>query len=122
MSMPGKRWSWNALHLASLHGHEAIVKMLLENGADVNAKGGNDSALQMASSKCHEAIVKMLLEHGADVNAPRGEDFSALNLAFSSFLSTLRKARQVYTTTRSRRHREVTINLLLDNGAGANAH
>jgi ankyrin repeat protein len=40
----------NALQAASLQGHEAIVKLLLEKGADVNAQGGHyGNALQAAS-------------------------------------------------------------------------
>src|SRR5277367_52980 len=42
----------NALKVASLEGHEAIVNFLLENGADVNAQGGEcGNALQAASYK-----------------------------------------------------------------------
>jgi ankyrin repeat protein len=53
----------NALQAASSGGHEAIVKLLLEKGADVNAQGGDyGNALQAASSEGHEAIVKLLLE------------------------------------------------------------
>ncbi|PWO15022.1 hypothetical protein PtrARCrB10_12117, partial [Pyrenophora tritici-repentis] len=50
--------------------HEAIVKLLLNKGADVNAQGGEyGNALQAASAGGHEAIVKLLLDKGAGVNA-----------------------------------------------------
>ncbi|KDR77836.1 hypothetical protein GALMADRAFT_65679, partial [Galerina marginata CBS 339.88] len=46
-----------------------IVKVLLENGAEVNAQGGfYGNALQVASYGGHKGIVKMLLENGAEVN------------------------------------------------------
>ena len=46
------------------------MKLLLENGADVNAKGGIFwNALHAASQRGEEAIVKLLLENGAEVNA-----------------------------------------------------
>ena len=53
------------------------VKTLLDQGADVNQKGGggllNDSnALKVASSCGHLAIAKLLLDRGADVNAASG--------------------------------------------------
>jgi Ankyrin repeats (many copies) len=49
----------------SSRGHEGIVKLLVENGADINAQGGEyGSALQGASSGGHEAIVKLLVEMG----------------------------------------------------------
>ena len=51
----------NALQAASCHGHETIVKLLLENKADVNMQGGlYGNALQAASFGGHEAIVKLL--------------------------------------------------------------
>ncbi|KAF1977452.1 hypothetical protein BU23DRAFT_453118, partial [Bimuria novae-zelandiae CBS 107.79] len=51
-------------------GHEAIVKLLLEEGAEVNAQGRlYDNALYAASSRGHEAIVKLLLDKGAKANA-----------------------------------------------------
>jgi len=31
-------WSKNPLYLASMYGHDKIVRLLLEHGADVNAK------------------------------------------------------------------------------------
>ncbi|KAF8518578.1 hypothetical protein JB92DRAFT_2634701, partial [Gautieria morchelliformis] len=57
----------NALQVASLRGHHAIVQLLLENGADVNAQGGwYGNALQAALSQGHHPIVQLLLEKGAD--------------------------------------------------------
>jgi ankyrin repeat protein len=42
--------------------------LLLEYGADVNAKTERHTALHLAAEKGHLEIVKLLLEHGADVN------------------------------------------------------
>ena len=62
------------LQVASLCGHEAMAKLLIENGADVNAKGGeHGNALQAASYKDEEAIARLLIENGADVNAEGGD-------------------------------------------------
>ena len=47
--------------------------MLLENGAEVNAEGGEyGNALQAASLGGNEAFLKLLLENGAEVNAKGG--------------------------------------------------
>jgi ankyrin repeat protein len=60
----------NAIQAASIEGHEQIVKLLLNQGADVNAQGGLfGNALQAALEGGHEQIVKLLLNRGADVNA-----------------------------------------------------
>jgi ankyrin repeat protein len=61
------------------------VKLLLENGAEVNAQGGRyRNALHTAAESHHqgnEMIMKLLLENGADVNAKGGEYGNALQTA-----------------------------------------
>ncbi|KAK8105277.1 F-box and WD domain-containing protein [Apiospora kogelbergensis] len=93
----------NALQAASLNGHEAVVRLLLDRSAHVNAQGGEwGSALQAASLNGHEAVVRLLLDRGADVNAPGGEWGSALQAA-------------------SLNGHEAVVRLLLDRGAHVNA-
>lgn len=59
-----------SLFWASWNGHVEIVTMLLDNGADVNAKNNDgNTALMLASKKGQTEIVSMLLAAGADVNA-----------------------------------------------------
>lgn len=49
--------------------NKKYVKLLLENGADVNAKGVHGiTALSYAVGGGHKEIVDLLLEHGANVN------------------------------------------------------
>ena len=46
------------------------MKLLLEHGAEVNARGGlYGNALQDADDAGAKDIVGLLLEHGADINA-----------------------------------------------------
>ena len=53
--------------LASRGGHEAVVKLLLEAGADVaSADCSGQTSLGLASRAGHEAVVKLLLDAGAD--------------------------------------------------------
>jgi ankyrin repeat protein len=89
------------LQVASYCGHEAVVRLLLEKGAEVNAKGGPyGTALQAASYSGHEAVVRLLLEKGAEVNAKGGYYGNALKAA-------------------SDRGYQAVIRLLLEKGAEA---
>ena len=47
-------------------GHQAVVKLLLENGAELESKDKNGGTpLSWAAESGHEAVVKLLLEQGA---------------------------------------------------------
>lgn len=61
------------LYYASLYGLIGTVTALLDNGADVNARGGHYStALQAACYKGHHKIIELLVDKGADLNAQGG--------------------------------------------------
>lgn len=49
------------LKWSSRYGYTEIVKLLLENGADVHAD--NDYALEWSSSNGHTEVVKLLKSH-----------------------------------------------------------
>ncbi|KAM9873437.1 Ankyrin repeat domain-containing protein 50-like protein 3 [Verticillium dahliae] len=59
------------LMVTSYYGHHVVVNLLLEKGADVEAKdsGYNRTPLSWAAEKGRDAVVKLLLEKGADVEA-----------------------------------------------------
>jgi ankyrin repeat protein len=66
----GEKYGRTALHLAAMNGHLEIVKLLLEHGADVNAKteGGfyGETAVEMAEHKGHMKVfgfIRQWLEH-----------------------------------------------------------
>ena len=58
--------------VATIHGHEEIVKLLIDHGAEVNRTGkAGGTALMAASLQGHGEIVKLLIEKGAEVNRSR---------------------------------------------------
>jgi ankyrin repeat protein len=59
---------------------EAIVQLLLEKGANINAKAywSRWTALYWAATNGHEAVVPWLLEKGANVNAKDVSEWNTL--------------------------------------------
>ncbi|KAH8724299.1 hypothetical protein GQ44DRAFT_750330 [Phaeosphaeriaceae sp. PMI808] len=64
-------------------GHEAVVKLLLEKGADLELKDKKygQTPLSWAVEKGHEAVVKLLLEKGADLESKDKDDWTPLSRA-----------------------------------------
>jgi len=55
------------LFLAALFGHDTTVKLLIQNGANVNAQDEDSrSALQEALREDHKEVARLLLENGAE--------------------------------------------------------
>jgi ankyrin repeat protein len=70
------------LHWAAWGGHEAVVQLLMDSGADVNAKTEDGwTALHQAARGGHEAVIRLLIAGGADVNAKTEDGRTALHQA-----------------------------------------
>ncbi|KAL9468319.1 hypothetical protein ACSS6W_010013 [Trichoderma asperelloides] len=70
------------LIIASYYGHCAIVKLLVEKGANIEAETKNGrTPLSFAAEHGYEAIVKLLVEKGANIEAKRGIGRTPLVLA-----------------------------------------
>ncbi|KAJ7734706.1 ankyrin repeat-containing domain protein [Mycena olivaceomarginata] len=66
----------SVLQTVSAPAHEAVVRLLIEKGADVNLRAGAfGSALQIAAYYDHQSILRLLIENGADVNFQDGGPF-----------------------------------------------
>jgi len=77
--------NYTALSGAAAKGHEAVVRLLLENGADINHNGWQP-ALHHAAGGGHEAVVRLLIEKGANVKAKNKNGETALHRATGASL------------------------------------
>jgi ankyrin len=76
------------LCLAAKYGQEALVRLLVENGADIVR---NTTALHQAAFSGHEEIVRLLIKKGADVALKDEEGLTALHsAAFKARVATVR--------------------------------
>jgi hypothetical protein len=70
------------LHYAAANGHVKIVRLLLQNGAEVNAKDRRDrTPLHYAAIHGHIDILHLLVEIGADLEAQTNNGSRALHIA-----------------------------------------
>lgn len=80
------RDGWTGLHEAAKHGRADAVRVLLEFGADPNARetGDNTYPLHWAAAHRHIDIVKMLLDAGADPQR-EGDDHELDVIGWATF-------------------------------------
>jgi ankyrin repeat protein len=93
-----------SLTRAANNGHETMLRLLLEKGADLNIEekdGRGRTPLEWAAVNGHEAVVKLLLEKVADTNVKDGCGRTALWWAAEN-------------------GHEATVKLLLDKGDDTN--
>lgn len=74
--------SYTALHAAACEGHAECCRLLLEHGANPNARNFvGMTPLYVAAGEWAADCCEVLLEHGADVNAKDDDGETALDLA-----------------------------------------
>ncbi len=75
---------WTALHLAAFFGKREPAEVLIQAGADVNARSLNpmrNTPLHAAAAGRSTELVRLLAEHGADVNACQEGGWTPLHAA-----------------------------------------
>ena len=75
---------WTPLHLAAFFGNIDAARLLLNKGAQVNARSTNpmeNLPLHAAAAGRHPGLVKLLLDHGASANARQHGGFTPLHSA-----------------------------------------
>lgn len=70
------------IHVAAVRGDNLAIKILLENGADINIKGEHGyTPLHSAVEQEHSDTVKLLLKLGADKTIKNDNGITPLDLA-----------------------------------------
>lgn len=73
---------WTALHYAATHGHLAVMELLLEHHAFIDAQAPNgNTPLMMAAYFGTPEAVKLLIQAGADLRLRNHAGMTALDLA-----------------------------------------
>lgn len=77
---------WTGLHSAAQHGHLNVVRLLLERGADPNAREAGDHTypLHWAAAHRHTEIVRALLDAGGDAHGT-GDDHELDAIGWATF-------------------------------------
>lgn len=74
--------AWSALHYAVFAGHEEVAHVLVERGADIDARSPNGSSvLMMAAREGRESLARWLVERGADTTVTNEYGDDALDWA-----------------------------------------
>ncbi|KAJ7111254.1 ankyrin repeat-containing domain protein [Mycena epipterygia] len=102
------------LQAACAEGYTDIVRLLIQNGADVNRENSAPSALSFACDRGDTETVSLLIEQGAHVNT------NNLNYGFLSFL-IFPKLRGSPLHIASSQGFMVIVQILLENGADINS-
>ncbi len=130
-----QRYGLTALMHAARQGHKAVVQLLLDRGANINASNWvNNTALIEAAREGHEAVVQLLLHYGANINASNRVNNTALIEAaregheavvqlLLDYGANVDASNQVNTTAlieAAERGHKAVVQLLLDSGAKVN--
>ncbi|RHZ61465.1 ankyrin repeat domain-containing protein [Aspergillus thermomutatus] len=108
-----KQWHRKPLLSALKNGHEAMMKLLLDEGVDPDAilfEGSRmeTTALYMAASNGHDAIVKLLIEMGANVNLKNAPGQPLLIAASNNRKTVVRILLEKGADPNARRHDNAT--------------
>ena len=78
-------WGETPLQLAARYSHNEIVELLIDNGADVNAKDVNgNTPLHLAALFGRKEVIELLIANGAAVNV-KGGNLGGMPLHHAAF-------------------------------------
>lgn len=126
-----------SVYWAAAGGHEAVVKLLVENGGDIETERNRGSCDPLLIAACygHTAVVKLLIEKGADIemdyyageaplsSAARGGHEAAVKLLIEKGADIEAKGYygQTPLSLAAREGRRAVVQLLIEKGADIEA-
>jgi len=70
---------WTPLHLACLNGHPEVIEILLDHGADIEARDGiQRTPLILAAESKNLRVAEILVDRGANINAVAIRGYTAI--------------------------------------------
>jgi len=114
-----RRAGFTLLQVAAISGHERVVDLLLQRGAEINMQDSNGgTALMGAAGLGHERVVDLLLQRGADIELQSRVGYTALIIAtgFNQPAVVQRLLRAGADTTLRGENGKTALMLAKDNG------
>jgi ankyrin repeat protein len=91
------------LHKASQYGHPEVAQVLIDHGANLNARDQNHwTPIHYSAEHVHVGLVKLLLERGADVHAMNDEGGTPYHVSLQRGNREIADYLQRYGTGRER--------------------
>ena len=82
------------LHWAAAGGHLEIVRFLLENGADVEARSRDGfTPLHSVAQEDHADVLELLIQKGSNVNTPNVNDNGNTTLHYAACWGAVNSAK-----------------------------
>lgn len=109
---------YTPLYMAAMRDRENVVRVLLQNGADINGRYGDSETTVLIEGAKNPHIIRLLVEKGADAGYVDKNGDSAL-LTYARFATTAAYETLSTEDKETRQHIGIT-DLLLQNGADIN--
>jgi len=105
------QYSWTLLMVAALEGNTAIGSLLIENGAELDARNKfRETPLSLAAHTGHASFVDLLLKHGASLEChPFGNTFDVWMGWATQYGRCSEKIRNLFDSERKDRSNRIQL-------------